>query len=279
MKEHVLILDTETTGLDDEVDEVIQVCIRHGLAHDADTALWNIRPTQPIPEEASRTHGITDDQTLTWPSFGQAADDIRRHLERGDVICGYNPDFDIAMLRSEFRRAGAEVKWPPVVVCAKRLWDINEPRPSRDLQAAYRRFVDPEGFEGAHGALADTVATSKVIAAQVAAWAGDPSTGEMSKPWYALDPERATWWGPSRHAVWRDGDLIVNFGRHKDSRWALMDNGFQNWILNKDFPAHIRALAQQVIRRRASYKDRLDPRLLVDINTWALEAARQRGWL
>ena len=271
MSEHILVIDTETTGLDEEVDEVVQVCIRHGLDPQAETHLWEVKPIHKIPAEATATHGITDEATRDWPSFGQVADVVKTHIERGDVIVGYNPDFDVAMLKAEFRRSSCEVRWPPLLVCCKRLWDINEPRPPRKLQDAFRKFVDPTGFEGAHGALADTVATARVLAAQLALWK------LQETPWHLLDPERATWWGPSRHAVWREGDLVANFGRQKDQVWATIDNGFQRWILNKDFPAHIRALAQQTMRLRSSVKETKDR--VIALNTWAMEAARQRGWI
>ena len=95
IEQNALILDTETTGLD-ETAEIIEVSLIdcHG------TVLMNtlVRPSQPIPEEASAIHGITNIMVVNAPSWQQ----IRRHfleLVSGRPVLIYNADYDTRIIR------------------------------------------------------------------------------------------------------------------------------------------------------------------------------------
>lgn len=246
----VVIIDTETTGLERGIDHVIDVCIRN--FHDPDDVkLWRVRPPIPIPAAIAEIHKITDEMVFHAPSFGEVADEIGEEISRADVIVGYNPDFDVQMLQREFQLAVVDVKWPKIVICSKRLWDIHDPK-KRSLSDAYREFVSPEGFDGAHGALADTLATGRVLAAQLA---------KFSLPaddWSALDPDRARWYGPSNHVVWDGERLMVNFGKYAGKEFAELDSGYLGYLISKDFPDHVKKLstyAQSIMRNKAQSQE------------------------
>lgn len=240
MIKDILVLDTETTGMDpDKGAEVIQVACRLGLEDEAQAILWNVKPLHGVTPESTAIHGITDEMTREWPTFGEVADKISWEIARADVLIGYNPDYDVRMLAAEFKRCGMKVKFPGVIVCMKRFWDRVWPRPPRDLSAAYREFVDAEGFEGAHGALADTMATARVARAMI------EKADYGGKEWEEFDPERVTWWGPSNHVVWREGVLVCNFGKNKDKPFHLVDAGMLRWIMTQDFPRHVKDLCER----------------------------------
>lgn len=257
----VLVLDTETTGMDPaQGAEVIEVAVRMGLADDAQSAVWKIKPLNGVPADSTAVHGVTEEMTRQWPTFGEIADEIATYFRRADVIVGYNPDFDVKFMDAEFRRAGLTVAMEHVVICGKRLWDKYDPPPARDLQAAYRRFVDPQGFEGAHGALMDARATAQVVRSQL------EQLGLQEKSWVELDPERANWWGPSRHVIWDSGQLVCNFGKNKGIPFHKLDNGMLGWIKKNDFPQHVRDLAE---RCQAPWRGKQEDQVRKETVEWA----------
>ena len=239
----ICCIDTETTGLEPETNYVVDFCIR--TLYDQpdtmpnDSMVWRVRPPISMPEIAGKTHGITDDMLRDHPLLDKTLAAVwAEWIERYDAIVGYNPDYDIAMLQTEFKRHGVECKWPKIVVCCKRMWDAAEPPPSRALQFAYKKFVDEAGFEGAHGAAADVDATIRVFNAARAHY------GLQEKTLSELDPKRALWCGPTDHLLWADSTktaLICNFGKdHRGKNLGDVDFGMLKWIMGKDFPEHVK---------------------------------------
>ncbi len=112
----VVAFDTETTGLKpfdgDRIIEFGAVELRVGAdmrVHGVKRHDFFINPGIPIPREASRISGITDDDVADAPPFERKADEVRRLL--GDaILVAHNLAFDLAFVRSELQRAGRE--WP-----------------------------------------------------------------------------------------------------------------------------------------------------------------------
>lgn len=111
----MLVLDTETTGLDVKDDRVVSVgavrmvgerVFRHVTFHQLCT------PGRPIPPTATKVHHITDDDVADAPEFADVWRNCLPLLE-GTVMVGYNIPFDIAMLRHECHRAGVAWSEPP----------------------------------------------------------------------------------------------------------------------------------------------------------------------
>ena len=87
------ILDTETTGLGDA--EIVEIAI---IDNCADTLLDTlIKPTIPIPAEATAIHGISNEMVKDAPSFPDVFLQISSVLEGKQVLI-YNADFDIGVL-------------------------------------------------------------------------------------------------------------------------------------------------------------------------------------
>ncbi len=94
LAEKPVFLDCETTGFDDD-DQIVELAIV-----DADgKELFNrrIRPTIPIPAEASRYHGIYDADVAGCPTMTEVWPEIERILS-GRLICTYNAAYDHRML-------------------------------------------------------------------------------------------------------------------------------------------------------------------------------------
>ena len=93
-------LDTETTGLS-RSDEIIEISI---VEHDG-TELFTklVKPSQPIPREAERIHGITNAQVASAQAWPIIWPQIRQILY-GRVIAAYNSPFDLRMMEQSHQR-------------------------------------------------------------------------------------------------------------------------------------------------------------------------------
>ena len=89
-----VLLDTETTGLDNQA-EVVQIGV---LGPDGRTLLDTlVRPAGPIPRDASRIHGITGEMVAGAPAFAAVHAELQARLGGATVVC-YNAAFDRRLL-------------------------------------------------------------------------------------------------------------------------------------------------------------------------------------
>ena len=108
----MLILDTETTGLDAH-DEVIQLAIVDMQSNVLLQTL--VRPTVPVGTEARAIHGITDEVLAQAPSFSNLYETIAVLLGNRSVLA-YHADFDRRLLAQTCTKYGL----PPFEVAT---WD------------------------------------------------------------------------------------------------------------------------------------------------------------
>lgn len=125
-----------------------------------------------IPAEATAVHGITQERAeavglpykLVIPLFNQL-------LRRADVLVAHNLQFDAMVMAAAYYRHGfaADELQRPRRICTMKSSEGVLKLPGKfggykwpTLDEAYRHLVDPEGFEGAHDAFADTIACAKV---------------------------------------------------------------------------------------------------------------------
>lgn len=260
-----IVLDTETTGLDKEKDRVVEIGII-SFRDGSSLMEQRLNPGMSIPSEVTAIHGIGDDDVADCPGFEVIAPRLKLMIEEADAVIGYHIFYDFDMLSAEFARLGIEVRWPPLV-CAKRVWDVYEPREERHLRNAFQRFVDRKGFENAHSALADVHATRDVLISQI------DTFGLQEVPWDQLDPERRFWWGPSPHVLLTHvGELKMNFGKHKGREVYTVDSGFWRWLSSKDFPEHLLLLALEMISLDSVSPEARKQRIV----TWAIDYQKRK---
>ena len=90
-----VILDTETTGIS-AGDEIVQIAV---LSPQEDVLLNTlVRPTQPIPLQATAIHGITDADVIAAPAFPEVFDTLKQVTE-GKTVIIYNAQFDLRLIR------------------------------------------------------------------------------------------------------------------------------------------------------------------------------------
>lgn len=111
-----VVVDVETTGLDPQSDRIVSVALirssfeslranPNGLHGETMDALVN--PQRRIPKQASRIHGITDENVSDKGPFSDVAQELRDFI--GDLpIIAHNVSFDKGFLNAEFKRAGVK---------------------------------------------------------------------------------------------------------------------------------------------------------------------------
>lgn len=94
------ILDTETTGLV-RGSRIVELCILSMDGRIVYNGMFN--PTKPMPKDATRINGITDDMLKDKPLFAQEAYEIYRILH-GSRVIAWNSSFDSRMISYEMDR-------------------------------------------------------------------------------------------------------------------------------------------------------------------------------
>lgn len=228
MTTRVLYLDTETTGTDVKVDQIIEL----GLMVPGEVEMrQRFRPTVPIHAEALAVHGITSDALRDEPLFDHRL--VAEAVAGVGYVVGYNVGFDLQMIEAEFHRVGQPSPLAgAAVIDVYKLWRHLEPR---NLASAHQRFVGAP-LANAHSALVDAKAAHAVLHGMLDACGLALDYEGLAD---LLDPQRKDRFGSTDHLVWRDGVLRVNFGKHTGA--SLHDLGrtsrsYLEWMRNGTFP-------------------------------------------
>lgn len=178
-----LVFDTETTGLydrkkvptDDSQPDLVQLgaMLVEGDRVHAQIDLLVV-PEQPIHPKALETHGLSLELTQRCGVSRRAALSIFHMLmKQADRIVAHNLSFDEGLLRTAYHREkisadlfNSKTRFCTMLsttdICklpAK--WGHKWP----SLIEAYSLLVDPNGFDGAHSAIADVKACYEVLKA------------------------------------------------------------------------------------------------------------------
>ena len=173
----VATIDFETTGPDPHTCEPVSVAVVHSvLGHEAESQVVAyqslIRPTGPIPPEASEIHGITEADVVHAPRLVDVMLPLCGALN-GRLLCAYNLPFDWLVLTRQFKPVAAYYSpisrttykiptWggldPLVWVRALHRYDKGEGR--HTLATIAGRYDVPLS---AHQATADATATAQLL--------------------------------------------------------------------------------------------------------------------
>ncbi|TPW27261.1 DNA polymerase III subunit epsilon [Pararhizobium mangrovi] len=160
-----IIFDTETTGLDNEADRIIEF---GGIELDNHFPTGRsfhvyIRPGErKVHPEALAIHGITDEFLLDQPDFAAIVEDLTAFIE-GAHLVAHNASFDIGFLNAELARLALPAILPEIVVDSLALARRRHPMGPNSLDALCRRYGIDNAHRTKHGALLDAELLAEVF--------------------------------------------------------------------------------------------------------------------
>jgi DNA polymerase-3 subunit epsilon len=166
--ERLIVLDTETTGIDPkEGHRIIEV----GAVHIENREITNtefhkyIQPNRTVGDSV-KVHGITDKFLINKPQFSQISDDLISFIE-GSTLIIHNAPFDLGFLNHEFKLNGVKTKIEDLCPVIDTLELSKEQRPGtmHNLDALCRRFGVDTSLRTRHGALLDAQILAQVYLA------------------------------------------------------------------------------------------------------------------
>ena len=110
MTKKLIVLDTETTGLEVEQGHRIVEVGAVALADRKRTDLHfhsYLNPQRSIDEEAEKVHGLSMDRLSSEPEFSEIAESFLEFVE-GSILVIHNAAFDLGFLNAELKRASSQ---------------------------------------------------------------------------------------------------------------------------------------------------------------------------
>ncbi|MBT3385804.1 MAG: 3'-5' exonuclease [Prolixibacteraceae bacterium] len=249
LKNPVVFLDLETTGINVVTDRIVEIALlKIKLDGNEEEKLFRINPEIPIPDEASQIHGIYDKDVEDEPTFKEVAKNLAKFIEGCD-LGGFNSNrFDIPLLAEEFLRADIDIDF-----IKRKFIDVQaifHKMEKRTLVAAYKYYCNKE-LINAHSAMADTKATYEVLKAQLDRYRDveyEDSNGKKSKP-IVNNIEKLDEFSSYNNNVDfvgrivydKNGIEVFNFGKNKGvpvEKVLTEQPGYYSWMLNSEFPLY-----------------------------------------
>jgi len=159
-----IVFDTETTGLDNRADRVIEI---------GGIELVNRFPTgntfheyinpqgRPVHPEALAIHGISDAQLAGKPTFPEIAARFIEFID-GAHLVAHNATFDMGFINMEFERIGHPAVGLERVVDTLAIARRKHPMGPNSLDALCRRYGIDNSHRTRHGALLDSELLAEV---------------------------------------------------------------------------------------------------------------------
>lgn len=204
----VWVLDSETTGVDPEMDKVVEVAgvlLEDGKPIGQFQSL--VDPGVPIPPQASAVHHLRDSDVAGQPTLEDAMSPVRDNP--ADYYVAHNANFDKSFLKVD------DKPWVCTWKCALRAF-LDAPSYSNQVLRYWLDLPDPVCGGHAHRALYDAEVTSHLFVRLLA-------TSTRDDPYEAMAAISAAP-GLMRR---------VSFGVHKDKLYSEVPVDYLNWILNK----------------------------------------------
>lgn len=182
-----IIFDTETTGLDNRSDRIIEIGGIELVNHfpTGRTLHLYINPDgTKVHPDALAVHGITDDFLADKPVFAHVVDEVLGFFE-GATWIAHNANFDMGFINAELARLGK----PPIpqdqVIDTLQLARRKNPMGPNSLDALCRRYGIDNSHRTKHGALLDSELLAEVYiemigGRQTALVLGQAETGRVT---------------------------------------------------------------------------------------------------
>ena len=250
----LFFFDLETTGINIALDRIVEISwVKLFPDSHTESKTYRVKPMQlllgqevvmHIPEEASKVHGIYDEDVVDCPTFKELAPMIADELSDCD-LAGYNSThFDVPLLAEEFIRAGVSIDLKKMhLVDAFTVYQKKEPR---NLTAAYK-FYCGKNLDDAHSANADVQATYEVLMAQLEKYDDVPTSVEELETYTTGGAKSADFAG---RIVYNDkGVECFNFGKYKGmpvKEIFRRDPGYYSWLKGGEFPEYTKGVFTRI---------------------------------
>jgi DNA polymerase III, epsilon subunit and related 3''-5'' exonucleases len=231
----LVILDVESTGTDTQKDAVWSFAAVKQMPDDQKfTVGIFIKPWKEIPPDVEVLTGMTNAALADRPTFGEVAKRIFTFMEGCD-LCGFGlHHFDVPILFEEFYRCG--ITWDLSSVNLLDVGVIYKLKEPRDLTSALKFYCHGQEHAGAHEAMADVMATEKVLTGQLEKY---PDLATMDLPTlakYSRTQMDGSYPIDLAGTIVRDKNGVARY-THKKVRGVAVadDQGYAQWMLRNDF--------------------------------------------
>ena len=160
----ILVMDTETTGLDVARDRVVSVGALRlvgGRMYRATSFDRLVNPGTVIPPRSTAIHGITDPMVADAASFAEVYAALEQVMA-GTVVVGHQIAFDLAMLRGECARNGCAWVEPRSLDTLLLVVSLLPGLSGASLDAVAGELG--VSIHGRHTALGDSLVTAEIFA-------------------------------------------------------------------------------------------------------------------
>ncbi|MDG1950931.1 MAG: exonuclease domain-containing protein [bacterium] len=244
----IVFIKAHTTGVKPSLDRIVQLTIaRYNPDGTSKTGTRLINPEMPIPAEATKINGISDEMVSSQPTFFSIAQNLHRFIGDAD-IAGFNVEFDLNFLMEEFARAGLAFS------CSERnvidLQSMYHQLAPRDFIQAASTFAEQDFLRGAPiNSESHALNCVRILNGMVEQFQGKTIQDKdgSQKSFNNSATSISETFGKGKGAVDMKGQLVkddngallLNFGKYKGrplEEIANTDMGYITWILNSDKP-------------------------------------------
>lgn len=207
---NIQILDTETTGLDSSVDQLVELASINLHDDRHFTSLCN--PGRAIPPEVKAIHHITEVEAFAYPTPQEVTDQWLHYLGDPEIIVAHNAKFDKGFMKPLL--GDAHPLWICTYKCSVMAWPDAPKHSNQVLRYWLGLDPDPTLLQGLapHRALYDIVVTRDIF-------------------------RRLQHLHPIEKLLdWSSGPILlpkVTFGKHAGKTWDQVDKGYLRWCLGQ----------------------------------------------
>lgn len=236
LKNPLIFLDLETTGLNISSDRIIELSYLKVFPDGKEECKTvRINPEMPIDPKAMAVHGISNEDLKDSPTFKSIAQTLANTFEGSD-FAGYNSNkFDLPLLAEEFLRCEVDFDMK-----RRKFIDVQiifHKMEQRTLGAAYK-FYCQKDLENAHSAEADTRATYEVLMSQLDKYTDlENDVDKLSD--FSTHTKNVDFVG--RIVLNEKNVEVFNFGKYKGvpvEEVFEKDPAYYSWMINNDFPLY-----------------------------------------
>lgn len=159
-----IIFDTETTGLDNREDRIIEIGaveLENRFLTGRNFHVFVNPQGKQVHPDALAVHGIRNEFLADKPTFAEVIDDWIAFTD-GAKLVAHNARFDVGFFNSEFKRIGYTALDPDRIVDSLILARRRHPMGPNSLDALCKRYGIDNSKRDMHGALLDSELLAEV---------------------------------------------------------------------------------------------------------------------